>query len=535
MRFQCEKCNAKYNIDDAKLTGKTEVKVRCKKCNNIIALHPEQQKPAEDLFSIDSIDNELEDQGKDQELSNNKSVSRSAIDRASTRLFGSDTIEKIKQELDEEMGSKFVESVKEIQAGHRTEDKEQTTSAEIDRQEEKWHVAIGEEQVGPVNIDTIEEMLQKGDLDEQSFVWCSGFDDWQIFKEVEELNFLLEPGEEDSDDLQPEKGISGDELSGKEEEEKPADQEPETLEADIGSLLADELTKDEETLEKKSGEEPLPLKMKGTTDFEIKTSISRISPADSGKPPEARTSSFTRTLLISLAVIAVAIILATGVFLLPSLLDEQMDDQNISGQKITQADNKKSPEDLKAVKTEDIKGAAAVESETPVTEKSKVWKAKKKKMVVLPKPVKRKRKVTGSKKLPAPDKVSNRHKKAGQPQKKIIIIEEKPKKTRRKRGTRKNVVTPKSLNYDHIKSIVKGNLYTIQKCTELNKRSTRPFSGTIIMYWLIQPHGGVDNVTTEDKSLAKTTLGRCLINAISRWHFRQFNGPPIPIKFPFKF
>ncbi len=51
-----------------------------------------------------------------------------------------------------------------------------------------WYYVEGEQRVGPVSEEKIEELIEEGSLKEESFVWKKGFENWKKPKDVEEFN-----------------------------------------------------------------------------------------------------------------------------------------------------------------------------------------------------------------------------------------------------------------------------------------------------------------------------------------------------------
>ena len=69
MKFRCQECNAQYQIADEKL-GKKGVRVRCKKCGEVITVLPEESAEEEDKQDpfADGSDSTAHD--RDEELEN---------------------------------------------------------------------------------------------------------------------------------------------------------------------------------------------------------------------------------------------------------------------------------------------------------------------------------------------------------------------------------------------------------------------------------------------------------------------------------
>lgn len=69
-----------------------------------------------------------------------------------------------------------------------------------------WYYVEGKDKVGPIEEEEFINLFKSGILNEQSYVWRKGFDNWAFSKDVDELKFLFESSEsvaqeEPSDDV----------------------------------------------------------------------------------------------------------------------------------------------------------------------------------------------------------------------------------------------------------------------------------------------------------------------------------------------
>lgn len=62
-----------------------------------------------------------------------------------------------------------------------------------------WYYVEGRERVGPVDEEKIISMIEGGILDEESFLWTKGFDDWKKLSEIPELKNYLRSTDQDDD------------------------------------------------------------------------------------------------------------------------------------------------------------------------------------------------------------------------------------------------------------------------------------------------------------------------------------------------
>jgi hypothetical protein len=58
-----------------------------------------------------------------------------------------------------------------------------------------WYYVQGSERVGPVDKDKLSQLFSAGELNEDSYVWKKGFDNWKFLKDVEELSDVMNPPE----------------------------------------------------------------------------------------------------------------------------------------------------------------------------------------------------------------------------------------------------------------------------------------------------------------------------------------------------
>jgi predicted Zn finger-like uncharacterized protein len=166
MKFTCERCSAQYMISDEKVSP-SGVKVRCKKCGNVIAV----RKAAEERVAVGVAEMAgVGGGGLDVELGNAfdhafgdapERAPSKAADLASTQALGADDAAKI------------------------------ATAAEPPSTE--WYVAIGQAQVGPLPLAEVKRKWEAGDVGPDSLVWHPGMSDWKPLTTVGDLAGYLAP------------------------------------------------------------------------------------------------------------------------------------------------------------------------------------------------------------------------------------------------------------------------------------------------------------------------------------------------------
>jgi predicted Zn finger-like uncharacterized protein len=59
-------------------------------------------------------------------------------------------------------------------------------------EEPEWHVAIDEEEIGPIKLSEVREHIEAGRLDRESLAWKAGMDDWEAVEDIPALNALFD-------------------------------------------------------------------------------------------------------------------------------------------------------------------------------------------------------------------------------------------------------------------------------------------------------------------------------------------------------
>ena len=180
MRFVCDSCRAQYMISDDKV-GASGVKVRCKKCGNVIVVRRPQ-----DSAETDAALRGLEESapaGPGPEAPTGENSIFSDVD-------------------DDEIGAAFESAL-----GERQDEPEAPPSEEPPPEPEAnlppvsdgppraldWYVAIDEKQTGPLTPEAIKDHWDRGEIGPDSLTWRQGFEDWVALSEVAELAAWLAP------------------------------------------------------------------------------------------------------------------------------------------------------------------------------------------------------------------------------------------------------------------------------------------------------------------------------------------------------
>jgi predicted Zn finger-like uncharacterized protein len=170
MKFTCDKCSAQYMISDEKV-GPNGVKVRCKKCGNVVVVRrasPEAAQPAPAPAPAAPRTGE----GLDAELG-----------QAFENAFG-DTPAPAAAAPAPDLAATQAMSPEEAA---KVSGREPAPAAT------EWYVAIGEAQVGPLPLGEVKRKWEAGDVGPDSLVWRPGMADWSALSTVGDLAAFLAP------------------------------------------------------------------------------------------------------------------------------------------------------------------------------------------------------------------------------------------------------------------------------------------------------------------------------------------------------
>jgi predicted Zn finger-like uncharacterized protein len=171
MKFTCDSCGAQYMISDDKV-GPNGVKVRCKKCQNVVlvrrAAEPAPAPPAKAASGAEpGLDAEL-GQAFDSMLGGPPAQGGAKPEDESTQMMAADD------------AAKILAASRNGAAGPATPATE-------------WYVAINEVQVGPLPLSDVRRKWEVGDVGPDSLVWRPGMGDWAPLSSVAELASALSP------------------------------------------------------------------------------------------------------------------------------------------------------------------------------------------------------------------------------------------------------------------------------------------------------------------------------------------------------
>lgn len=207
MRFVCDSCHAQYMISDDKV-GARGVKVRCKKCSHVIVVRREGMEghsgssttpsPEIPILTPSPLESVPPQPGKpfldglgddemgalfDQALGNSPKPALSDDELIQTQLGGGN-----KPGDTESTRVMDLDAMKQLAAASG---REESSGAAASTQE--WFVAINEKQNGPLAVQKVKELWDRGEITGDSLTWRAGMADWLPLSEVPELGAILAP------------------------------------------------------------------------------------------------------------------------------------------------------------------------------------------------------------------------------------------------------------------------------------------------------------------------------------------------------
>jgi predicted Zn finger-like uncharacterized protein len=195
MKFVCDNCSTQYLISDDKI-GPKGVKVRCKRCGNVIIVRPEDEDRAVTGPSGMAAETAEGDNPFAQNSDGRDEVGL-AFDQLLSGGFGPDDDEEEDEQATEiflmnELDSandkaSDLDKIDEVFAdAESTELKKGET-----RDRSDWYVAVGDEQIGPMTLLELESRWSDGDIGDSTLAWFPGMSDWTAIGEIAELRYLL--------------------------------------------------------------------------------------------------------------------------------------------------------------------------------------------------------------------------------------------------------------------------------------------------------------------------------------------------------
>lgn len=166
MKFLCDQCNAQYMIADEKV-GPRGVKVKCKKCAHVIVVKaPEALVPA------------MTSGGDETRIHDGTAIQAAlAAERSKTSAEPIATPQAASVNDADEQARQ--------QAAPASAQPEAAATTKVATKE--WFVAIGDAQLGPLDVAEVHSRWDAGDLHEDSLTWRAGMPDWIALSEIPEF------------------------------------------------------------------------------------------------------------------------------------------------------------------------------------------------------------------------------------------------------------------------------------------------------------------------------------------------------------
>lgn len=189
MQFVCDRCKTKYEIDEARVRGKS-LKIRCRSCGNIVEVRDPRtatqraggrgvppKPPGRGAAGRTGAGASLGE--RFQRSFEGRGAAAQAVQGAATGA-GAGTADRGAADRPEEathiMLAPFLAE----------------RAAEVSRKLARWHVAIRNQPMGPMSEEAIRRHIEDGAVFPGTLVWREGLDEWRPLKAVKELGYLLE-------------------------------------------------------------------------------------------------------------------------------------------------------------------------------------------------------------------------------------------------------------------------------------------------------------------------------------------------------
>jgi predicted Zn finger-like uncharacterized protein len=200
MKFSCDKCSAQYMISDDKV-GPNGVRVRCKRCGNIVSVKraplvaPEIE-PAPDVLAPSDLE-PVGEQSAAGETSGETSLERE-LGQAFDHAFGETTSAPVPEAELEPEPAPEVEQREEplasvIALPPPAEKAPQSADVVSAEAIEDWYVAIDDNQVGPLQATLVKARWESGEIGPDTLAWRPGMGDWMPLSSIPEMARYLAP------------------------------------------------------------------------------------------------------------------------------------------------------------------------------------------------------------------------------------------------------------------------------------------------------------------------------------------------------
>jgi predicted Zn finger-like uncharacterized protein len=537
MKFSCDQCQAQYMIADEKV-GPKGVKVRCKKCGNIISVQRDDSAAATDA-PTQVTQQPPAGSAFDDLFGQNAGGGAGEEERAPTKVFTTHELERVREEqalAKGDNGGSFADTFGNAAAQPAASAAAPAPEPAATPAKAEWYVAINDEQVGPIADAELQQRWDSAQITGASLAWKAGLPDWAPISSLADLQFLISRPQQSTAKPAP----APQHAPEPQVEEK---KEVVTWRPSGASALAD-LAK-EAVVEEPKRPEPQPDASPFGPDF-------NPQPAGGGDPfgspafagagggpstvwqfPSTATkkqSGVPQWLIIGASVLGVFLIggiavLAYAVMNKPAQVIVQQPQQPIAQNLPPQ--NPQQPVGMPAAT-----GGMQAQNNPPPQN---------------PPPQQNNNPPPAN---PNPGKVGKlpkgkQPKESGGDTTVAKSEDTTPKKTTKdtggdgfddllggKKKTQSADVKP-TLSRDDVLGTVKSNAPSITKCAEAYSRSGGKLPPKLVAKWVIKPSGFTEGQEMASPELKGTPVDACVVAAIKKWKFPEFQSGTIPVTFPF--
>lgn len=540
MKFTCDQCQAQYMIADEKV-GPKGVKVRCKKCSNIITVKRDDSSAADNSGAAAetkapeaAATAPAAGGGSFDDMFGNAPAEDESYERQPTKVFTSQDLQKVREEqMRAQGGAAPVASPEPAAAsvGGMTEQPE-------------WYVAINDEQVGPITMSDLETRWDAGQVQPDSLAWRNGLADWQPITAISELSRLISRPQASAPRAATTPSYGSEPQAAPTQTEKPAEKPAVTWRPSGASALAD-LVKDAVVEQKKPEVAPAPTFGTGepAAVADPFASLPSFSPGNQGSPqtmwqmpsqmaPRPQESGGNKTVIILLSVVIVAILGVGGLFAAgvigrppppppqPSLAVAIPPPQPTAPVAVPQPSAPAQASAPVAASAPAPAPSAPVAVAPPPTQSAPTGKKGKKGQPGA---------VAAADPTPPPPQQNTPPKKKNDDLGSLFGdggSKPEPAKSN----------LPQSLDKGQVFGVVKANFPAVRACVDKYVASGggKALPAQLSLKWVIVPTGGTTSQEMASPELKGTSVEPCVVGVIKSFKFPEFQTGTIPVTFPFR-
>lgn len=176
MKFECPKCGKKYSLPDEKIPQGKDFKVKCKKCAEVIILHG-----GASSYTPSAIDGQGAGAVATPISFPPSTGAGKAAEDEQTKIYD---YARPSGEFSIVPGEAiFPAATPAVDLGPGPEQPQ--------GDEAEWHVAVDGEQGGPYTAAQMHDMFAQGQIDQETFLWRDGYQDWIPLRESPEFQDLV--------------------------------------------------------------------------------------------------------------------------------------------------------------------------------------------------------------------------------------------------------------------------------------------------------------------------------------------------------